>query len=175
MANTSAPQLFSGARGRIVFDGKTLALVTNISVSENVALRPTYVVGEMNPVAIDPTAIDVSCSIGRIIPMNSSKSADKLGKTTAIDLGIEHKINDILSKDTVDIQILDLNPLDTASTEKIIAVVKYSRYSGRSFSTNAGDIASENYNFVGILDGGYGGDANPTTDENGKAPINYNF
>lgn len=150
------PQLFSGARGKITFKDSAgtdhvLAFVTDVSVSENAGLKPTFVVGSMNPVAIDPMSIDVTASIGRIIPMNLQTSSTALDQVTSIDLAFEEKINDILSKDSIEIQIEDKN------TSKILVSVKYARFAGRSTSMSSGDTATERYNFVGILDAGRDG------------------
>jgi hypothetical protein len=183
------PQLLSGARG-IIKTGKssgvseTLAIAMDISVSVRSSVRETYVMGELNPVALDPVAIDVDCSIGRVIPVNAStptsgpnseppakrpegtaaepstgKDSARGGSTatSAIQLGLEDQINKILTADTIQIEIVD------KISGATIAVVKEARFAGRSISTGAGDVASERLNFVGIYDAGYGGNENPTT------------
>lgn len=158
-------QLFTGARGKITFvpkkadgsaaDAVTLAFVTDVSVSENAGLRPTYVVGSLNPVGIEPLSIDVTCSVGRIIPINDAWKPDADGKLealpagTAIDRGLEPRINDILALHDVEINIVD------KVTDKVVASVKNARFAGRSTSVSSGDVASERFNFVGIYDGHY--------------------
>lgn len=157
-------QLFTGARGKITFvpkkdDGSagtavTLAFVTDVSVSENAGLRPTYVVGSLNPVGIEPLSIDVTCSVGRIIPISDAwdgegDSAKPLPAGTAVDRGLEPRINDILALHDVEINIVD------KVTDKVVASVKNARFAGRSTSVSSGDVASERFNFVGIYDGHY--------------------
>ena len=163
------PQLLSGARGKITFKGadgelQVLGFVTDVSISENEGLRPSYVVGSMNPITIEPLSYDVSVSIGRIVPVNNPSGSAK-DKISAVDFNIEHAINIILAMDHCEIIIEDKNPSDPTNP-KIIAAIKYCRFSGRSQSLSTGDVASERYNFVGIYDGGRGGDTN-------VAEINY--
>jgi len=177
------PQLFSGARGKISFtdsDGRTsvLALITDVSVSENAGLRPTYVIGDIGPVSIEPLSLDVTVSVGRIVPMNKAEApagqakAEPLPQTTAYDLRIEDIYSTILNRDHVEILIEDTRPALSAggpAQNQIIAKIKYCRFAGRSTNVSSGDVAQERFNFVGILDGGFGGNAN--TEES----INYGF
>jgi hypothetical protein len=163
------PQLLSGARGKITFktpqgEMKVLGFVTDVSVSENEGIRPTYVVGSMNPITLEPTSYDVSCSVGRIIPI-SKPDGSVMDKYTAIDHDFEASINAILSLDHVEIILEDKNPADP-SNPKIIAAIKYCRFAGRSAHLSSGDVGAERYNFVGLYDGGRGGDTN-------TAEINY--
>lgn len=163
------PQLFSGARGKITFktpggELKVLGFVTDVSISSNEGLRPSFVVGSMNPVSIEPLSIDVSVSVGRIMPVNKTDGSI-LDKYTSIDHEFEASVNAILSLDHLEITLEDKNPADPTNP-KIIASIKYCRFAGRSQSLSSGDVASERYNFVGIFDGGRGGDANTVTDIN---------
>lgn len=194
MAKTTTPQLLSGARGIVSVTyrddsgnafTKTLAVALDISVNVRESVRETYVMGELNPVALDPVAIDVDCSIGRVIPVNridapSGTSTDltadasgtslnpkvnqtvnsKTSAASAIQLGLEETINRILSHDTIDIEIKD------KITGATIAMVKEARFAGRSISTGAGDVASERLNFVGIYDKGYGSENSATSGYN---------
>lgn len=156
------PQLLSGARGTISIkkpvkgdDGKfsvtteVIAIATDISVSVRHDLRPVYLMGSMNASLIEPTGIDVDCSIGRVIPIGQ-KDALKAG-STSISAGFEYSIDDVLSVGAVDITITD------SATQKIISSVIGARFTGRSTGVSTGDLASERYNFVGIYDAGYGG------------------
>jgi len=165
------PQVFSGARGRITFkdsDGKdhVLALVTDVSISENAGLRPTFVVGAEGPVGIEPLSMDVTASIGRIIPMNDITSSEARKAITSIEHRFEEVMSTIMTRDHVEITIED-----TKSNEgnRILAVVKYARFAGRSTSVNSGDVGSERYNFIGIFDAGYGANSNAPDQ------INYGF
>lgn len=178
MAFDSKPQLFSGARGKITFgasDGTTktvLAIITDVSVSVKEGLRPTYVVGEMNPISIEPLSIDVDCSIGRMIPVNALNATTngtdagtgdtKLSapvanrQVSARDLGMEEQISQILQKDSVEIIIED------KITGKTLAKISHARFQGRQMSLNSGDLANERISYVGIYDGGYDGNSDGT-------------
>lgn len=156
-------QLFSGARGRIEFidsDGgkHTLAFVTDVSINETASLRPSYCIGNVGPITIEPMSMDVTASIGRIIPINADS---KKNEDTAIDRKLEEKIDEILTKSDLTITIYDTKSLkDGVATETILASVKHARFAGRSTSMSTGDVASERYQFVGIFDAGYGGTSN---------------
>jgi hypothetical protein len=156
------PQLFSGARGRIDFTDKdgntqTLAFVTDVSIQSNHNLRPSYVIGDINPKTIEPLGEDASASIGRIIPMNESTSSAAKQKFTAIDWGLEEKVNDMLSAGTVEIVIYDKNPGDPTKPN-IVGSLKYARAAGKSMSMSSSDLATERYQFIGIWEGSYGND-----------------
>jgi len=164
------PQLFSGARGKISFkdsDGQetVLALVTDVSIQESAGLRPTYVVGAEGPITIEPLSMDVTASIGRIVPINKPDGSAR-DQITSIDYKFEEVMSSITQREHVEITIYDTKSKDG---EKILASVKYARFAGRSTSMSSGDTASERYNFVGILDAGYGGTANAADS------INYGF
>lgn len=175
------PQLFSGARGQFVFtspDGTktTFAFATDISVSVRHAVRPSYVLGDMNAVAIDSLSYDVDVSVGRLVPVNNADpskatlkespvggiepganygAADKY--TNAIKAGLEVSIANILATNSIDIDIVD------RTTNKTIASIKECRFAGRSSSLNAQDILQERLSFVGIYDAGYDGTSNSAT------------
>lgn len=165
------PQLFSGARGKISYTytdsagnkaTDVLAFVTEVSVSVQDGLQPTYVIGQIEPKSIEPLSIDVSCRIGRMIPINTT-TGELIENANSIGQHFEFSIDQILTKDSVDITIED------KITGKTLGIVKHARCAGRSTSTSSGDIARESYNFIGIFDGGYGGDSNTATE------INYGF
>lgn len=174
------PQLASGARGVVQISGKdgamqTVAVALDISVNVRESVRETYVMGELNPVSLDPTSIDVDCSFGRVIPVSKQQdssnpagqitstnsvartSAQALNPTHAAELNAEQLMQNILTADSIDIALYD------QVTGKYLAMVKGARFSGRSFSTNTGDVANERLNFVGIWDAGYDQGQNVTT------------
>lgn len=168
------PQLFSGARALISYENSAgkiipMAIATDVSVNTRDNIRPSFVVGQLGPISLEPLSIDVDCSIGRLIPMNGAgKTGDETGLpgrqpsedgppgdlkgkslVTAMDLGLEERINQILTADSIKITIVD------SITNKTIAVVREARFSGRSMSLNSSDIGNERMNFVGIYDSGY--------------------
>ena len=160
----SKPQLLSGARGLIQKKDKdgnvvNLALATDISINVRENVATTFVIGSLNPVALDPTAVDVDVSIGRVVPVNRIDAAEQgdglaadSSQMTAISLGLEHEINQSLTSDDITIAIQD------KITGKFIASVHNCRFAGRSMGSGAEDVASERLNFVGIYDSGYEGE-----------------
>jgi hypothetical protein len=168
MAN---PQLLSGARGLIKNGSQTLAIATDITVNIRHNVRPTHVVGDMNAAAIDTLAYDVDVSIGRVIPVNAFNADADLAarkvtgndsEVSSIEIGLEPVLNVITSAQDINIVLQD------RVTEATIASVKGCRFSGRTQSMNANDIANERINFVGIYDAGYsasgGSPSNSATD-----------
>lgn len=178
MAN--APQLLSGARGIIMRSNPTtgklevLAMATDISVNTRVATRQTFVCGRLNAAANDSLAYDVDVTIGTIIPVNPASKADgsALGAdpaawpkawtpqtdtgltaapnaVTAIGRGIEQSINVVLTAGDLSVALYD------RVTKKYASTVRNCRFAGRGFGMNAGDVATERYNFVGIYDSSY--------------------
>ena len=173
----ASPQLLSGARGLIQLfnpDTKqfeTIAFSTDINVNIRAAVRPTYVMGRMNAGAIDTLMYDADVSVGRVVPVNAPDAALNAGSVaprpetaTAIQAGLETAINLMVSAN-------DLNfALQDKVTGAYVASVKGCRFSGRNFTMNAGDIANERLNFVGIYDAGYqasDGPADNTTEAEG--------
>ena len=155
------PQLLSGARG-LIYQGKNvLAVATDITVNVRHAVRPTYVVGDMNAAAIDSLTYDVDVSVGRVIPVNTSSASGDATQTptvvgtnaeiSAISLGMEVVIAAMTSSSDITIALQD------RVTGAYIASVQGCRFSGRTQSMNANDIANERLTFVGIYDAGYQG------------------
>jgi hypothetical protein len=172
----SNPQLLSGARGLISLaasDGtnRTLAIILDVTVTVRAGVRDTFVMGALNALSLDPTAIDVDVTLGRCIPVNASGtlSTPPSGGTlsggaspggsqsnvtasgdgvTAIDLGLEELILSTLSTNAVDITLTD------SITGLVISSVRQCRFTGRTLSLNAGDVANERLNFTGIYDSG---------------------
>lgn len=154
----SRPQLLSGARGLIKNGSTVLAVATDITVNTRHNVRPTYTIGDMNASAIDTLSYDVDVSVGRVIPVNAKDSDANLqsgtetgrtGTITAIELGLETVIALMTSADDLNIVLQD------RVTGATIASVKGCRFSGRTESMNATDIANERLNFTGIYDAGY--------------------
>lgn len=156
----STPQLLSGARGLILNGTNILAITTDITINVRHNVRPTYVLGDMNAAAIDSITYDVDVSIGRVIPMNSAHANTDLpagtvtgsnAEISAISVGLEPVLATMISANDINIILQD------RVTGATIGSVQGCRFSGRSMSTNATDIASERLNFVGIYDAGYAG------------------
>lgn len=159
----ASPQLLSGARGLIKNGAVTLAIATDITVNVRHNVRPTYVIGDMNAAAIDSLAYDVDVSVGRVIPVNAKNADSDKGKVTgtnaeisSIGLRLEAILAKIISASDINIVLQD------RVTSAIIASVKGCRFSGRTQSMNANDIANERINFIGIYDAGYSATGGPS-------------
>jgi hypothetical protein len=155
----SNPQLLSGARG-VIFKGQTaLAVATDITVNVRHTVRPTFVLGDMNAAAIDSLSYDVDVSVGRVIPVNTQNAdagaanrpavAGSNAEISAVSLGLETVIAAMTSSSDITIALQD------RVSGAYIASVQGCRFSGRTQSMNANDIANERINFVGIYDAGY--------------------
>lgn len=163
MAN---PQLISGARGIIgrvdlsTGEISPLAFATDITVNIRQGVRQTYVVGRMNPGAIDSLTYDVDVSVGRVVPVNAADAnANAEGEVesreetaTAIGLGFEPLITAFTSAEDLSIALQD------KVTGQFISSVRNCRFAGRTIGTNANDIAQERMNFIGIYDSGVDGE-----------------
>jgi len=172
MAN---PQLLSGARGVIQIldvdsgEATILAFATDINVNIRQAVRQTYVVGKMNPGAIDSLTYDVDVSIGRVVPVNArnaneGEDTDTLdareATATALGIGLEPLISSFISAEDLTIAVQD------KVTARFVSSIRNCRFAGRTLGTNANDIAQERINFIGIYDTGVDG-------ENAAALLGY--
>jgi hypothetical protein len=157
----SQPQLFSGARGIIYKDEKAIAVAIDITVTVREGVRQTYVMGSYVPAAQDPTSIDVDCSIGRVIPLNPKDATSVTPPITSIDLGLEDKISDVLTAQSLTITIQD--KISVGGKQNIVASIREARFQGRNLGVNAADIANERLNFVGIYDSGFNGNQTVVT------------
>jgi hypothetical protein len=161
------PLLYSGARGRINYrdvngNQRTLGIALDLSVSVNESVQQTFVIGSYNAPVLDPTAIDVSVSMSTVIPMNTATSSTTPATNiSAIDLGLEASIQNVLVSQSVTIEIMD------RITNKVLASIRECRFAGRSISTSATGVASARYQFSGILDAGRDGT------ENSAAKLGY--
>jgi hypothetical protein len=162
----SSPQLLSGARGLILVQtsaglSKTLAIALDITVTVRYSVKDTYVMSKLNPMGLDPTAIDVDVTIGRCVPVNQQnlstpttggwKVNNQDSGTSAIDLGLEEFIANTLTANALVIGIQD------NITGAVTSSVQQARFTGRTLSSGAADVANERLNFTGIFDSGYNG------------------
>jgi hypothetical protein len=142
------PQLHSGARGKLVINGKPLAFITDVSVSEVVNLAAPHTFGALNARSVEPLSTDCNVSIGRVIPV-SNPNGEAFDSST-IASGIQSLISLMLTADDIEVQLLD------NVTDATIAAVKNCRYGGRQFSVAAQGLASERISLQGIYDGAGG-------------------
>lgn len=152
------PQLLSGARGQLKIGTKTLAYVTDVSISVTHNVRPVHTFGAPNARSVEPLSVSpVSISVGRVIPVNKAAETGPTGSvnTSAISQSIEPLISQLMTSEDISIELSD------KITGATIANVKNVRFSGRSMNVSAGQLAQERLSFIGIYDAGPNVGANP--------------
>jgi hypothetical protein len=149
------PQLFSGARGQLRVNGVAIAYITDVSVNIVNNVRAIHTFGAANARSIEPLSTTASVTIGRVIPVNDGSGNPV--NTSAINTGIEPVINQLLASEDISIDIID------KITQVTVASIKNCRFTGRSVSLSAQQVATERMTFVGIYDAANGNtlDAGP--------------
>lgn len=142
------PQLFSGARGKLVIAGKTLGYITEVSVTVNSNVRAIHTFGAANARSVEPLSTSCSVSIGRVIPVNKPDATAT--NTSAINNGIEPIINQMLYAEDITVELQD------KITGVTIANIQNCRFTGRTLSVGASNVATERITLVGIYDAANG-------------------
>lgn len=150
------PQLFSGARGKLTIVGLkgavTIAYITEVSVTVNSNVRAIHTFGAPNARSVEPLSTSCSVSIGRVIPVNKPDGTS--ANTSSVNNGIEPIINEMLYAEDIQVQLVD------RITGVTIADVKNCRFTGRTLSVGASNVATERITLVGIYDAANGNTAN---------------
>ena len=144
----SRPQLFSGTRAKLTIAGKTVGFITDISVTVNANVRAVHTLGAPNARSVEPLSMSCSASFSRVIPVGQS---DAKINSSMIAMGIEPLINTLTTADDIKLQLED------NVTGAVVASINNCRFTGRSLSTGAGNIATERVQLVGIYDSAGGG------------------
>jgi hypothetical protein len=141
------PQLFSGARGNLQVNGKTIAFVTDVSVNVQANVRAIHTFGAANARSIEPLSYGVNVTVGRVIPVSKPDgSAVDTSTISANFNGIEPVISQMLLAEDITIDLLD------SLTSQTVASVRNCRFAGRTLSLSAQQIANERIQLVGIFD-----------------------
>lgn len=150
------PQLFSGARGKLTIVGlkgtKTIAYITEVSITVNSNVRAVHTFGAPNARSVEPLSTSCTVSINRVIPVN--KPDGTAANTSAVNNGIEPLINEMLYAEDIQVQLED------RITGVTIASIQNCRFTGRTLSVGANNVASERITLVGIYDSANGNKAN---------------
>lgn len=146
-AGHTVPQLFSGPRGLVQVNSKTIAFVTDLTVTINSTVRPVHTFGASNARSVEPLSIGASVSIGRVIPINdpSGKAVDT-STISANFSNIEPVIAQMLSAEDLTITLID------RLTGQTIADVRNCRFASRTLNVSAQNLANERIQLVGIFD-----------------------
>jgi hypothetical protein len=142
------PSLHSGARGKILVNGRPMAFVTNVSVNVSHRVQPVHTFGAPNARSVEPLSYSCSVSLGTVVPINDASGNPV--NTSAIAYGLEPLIQLMTTAEDVTIEILD------TVTNRSVASVRNCRFTSRSFSLAASSLANANLNLVGIYDAASG-------------------
>lgn len=141
---STRPQLFSGARGEIKVDGKTIAYATDINVNIAASVRAVHTFGSPNARSVEPLSVGATVSIGRVFPVNKPDGTPV--NTSDIAIGIEPVISQMLASEDLTVTLTD------KLTGITVANVQNCRFAGRSLSLSAQQLAQERIQLVGIYD-----------------------
>lgn len=143
------PQLLSGARGKIVVNGKIWGYATDISIDAPVSVRAVHTLNSVSARSVETLqAGPCTVSIGRVIPVSNMDGTPL--DTSAINTQAAPTIINMLKSEDITIDLVD------NVTGKTYASVRNCRFAGRSMSLSASSLASERLSFMGIYDAGSG-------------------
>ena len=111
-------RVVSGARARLIINGKVIGFATGVNISENIALQPVDVLGEIDPVEYEP--------LGRTVMMNCT--AVRIKASSFKTLGV------IPRGDTV--EIVNMAELDALIEDVVTGdiIMKVSRLKAEAFN-----------------------------------------
>lgn len=138
------PQLFSGARGELKVDGRTIAYITDVSVNITANTRAVHTFGAANARSVEPLSTGASVSIGRVFPLNRPDGSGV--NTSDIANGIEPIISLLLAAEDITVDLMD------KLTNQTVSSVRNCRFAGRNLSVSSQNIAGERIQLVGIYD-----------------------
>lgn len=147
------PQLFSGARGLLKINARTVAYVTDVTVNIASNVRAVHTFGAANARSVEPLSTGASVTIGRVIPMN--KPDGGAVNTSNINMGVESVISQMLKAEDITVTIMD------KITDQVVSDVRNCRFAGSSLGMSAQQIAQSRINLVGIYDAAGGNTADP--------------
>lgn len=130
-------QTFTGVRAIFKIRGEQVAYASNVSYTINHALQAIEVLDRINPVehAEVGYSVDCSCSVFRV------------ANRSAIGLGIQPRLEAILTQPELVIELID--KVEGVTVLRISGV----KIQTRSGSVDARGVATETWNFVGIKAG----------------------
>ena len=139
------PQLLSGARGKVVINGVTLAFVTDISIDSPQNVRPVHTFGSPAARSVEPlSAGPCSVSLSGVVPVN--KPDGSRVDASPIALGIEPILQQMLTSDDIRVDLVD------KVTGVTYASVRNCRFQNRSLSLSASNLAQQRISLMGIYD-----------------------
>ena len=139
------PQLLSGARGKVVVNGQTLAFITDISIDAPAQVRAVHTFGSVAARSIEPlSAGPCTVTLGGVVPAN--KPDGTRVDSSPIGLGIEPVLQQLLVADDIRVELMD------KITGATYASVRNCRFQNRSLSLGASALAQQRITLMGIYD-----------------------
>jgi hypothetical protein len=126
----------SGSRASLKINGKKIAFIGGVTVTEENTLTDIEVMDQLEVAELAETAHKVSFTCNFF----------KVNGNSAIDLGLSPKnINDILSQPEMTMELYD------RIDDKVIYTISGVKFEGGSFSIDARGVASGSFNFKGRI------------------------
>lgn len=135
------PKIMTGARAILKIDNKIIAFATNVGYRIAIPHAPVNVLGRYSTARHEPLGLDVSVNCGIL------RFTEEGNKGNAPDglAALMPKVQDIINKDDIKIEILD------RKTGQTILVVNRARLTDRGGNMGSRDLLTENWTFVGII------------------------
>ncbi len=135
------PKIQTSARAILKIDNKTLAFATNVGFRIAIPHAPINVLGRYSAARHEPLGYDVTvnCGILRFVDVGGDGNAPDGAAN------VQPKVQDIINKDDIKIEILD------RKTGETIITVNRARLTDRGGNVGARDLLTENWTFVGII------------------------
>jgi hypothetical protein len=137
----SLPKILSGARAILKIDNKVLAFATNVGYRISIPHAPINVLGRYSAARHEPLGYDVTVNCG---VLRFTEVGEK-GNAPDGSSQIMPKLQDIINKDDIKIEILD------RKTDQTILVVDRCRCTDRGGNLSSRDLLTENWTFIGII------------------------
>jgi hypothetical protein len=136
------PKVMTGARAILRINGKVVAFATNVGYREIIPHGAVNVLGRYSAARHEPLGYDVTVNCGS---MRFTAAGGKGNAPNAKNGGIFARVQDIISKDELQIEVLD------RATDEVILLVARARMTERSGNVGARDMLAENWSFVGVI------------------------
>ena len=135
-------RVFTGARARLMINGRKVGYATNVSGSEELTLEGIDVLDNIQTEEFVPTgyAISFSCSTVRVI----GETVKSLGIFPSIGKSPDEHLQNILTSGDLVVVIMD------NKTKKAMMTVEQCKCSGQNFTVNARGVVGQDLSFVGI-------------------------
>lgn len=136
------PKVMTGARAILRINGKVVAFATNVGYRIAIPHGAVNVLGRYSVARHEPLGLDVTVTCGT---MRFTGAGGTGNSPATANNGIFPRVQDIISKDELQIEVLD------RATDEVILLVNRARMTERSGTMGSRDMLSEAWNFVGVI------------------------